>query len=149
MLHKGQPPLCLYKAKPALSPFPAFPCHSQLPETCSLRALSREKHRPGRAVGAAGGKAPSRSRWPGRPVSGIGDLGHGRRPLFSLGVIACSCVSCSRARLVLLGRHSPSAAGPQGHPSTLVLTNISSWSGSGQRAWPPPASPACCRWQHR
>lgn len=100
MPHKGELLLCLYKAKLALSPFLAFPCHSQLPKTCRLRALGRAKRPPGRAVRADGGKPPSRSRWPGLPISGIGGAAAVALCLvWAEAVIACSCLSCVLARL--------------------------------------------------
>lgn len=54
MLHKGETLSCLYKAKLALSPFLAFPCHSQLSKTCRLRTLGRAQHPPVQVVQAEG-----------------------------------------------------------------------------------------------
>lgn len=142
MPHKGERLLCLYKAKLALSPFLAFPCHSQLPETCRLRALGRAKHPPGPVVGAEGSTSPCRSRWPGLPISGIGGAAAVALPLFSLGR-GSNCLQLPLPLPRVAGKVQPQRVrrGFRGFPSVLMLTGVSVWSGSGRQAWAAGATP--------
>lgn len=126
----------------------AFPCHSQLPEPCQLRALGRAKHPPGPAVWAEGGKCPSRSRWPGPPICGIDGAAAVALPLFSLGRGS----NCLQLPLLLprfaLGSSEGTAAAAQqvhrgfpGFPRVLMLTGVLVRSISGQQAWVVGTSP--------